>query len=141
MKSSSQKTQVKVGKAYLNLKYFLFVGNLLSAFLKMPEYYKMVMLVVGLLNAKQNQTEEEKEQEQPRSMEMMLNIGFLYVGFLVIIIYQFVISVKIIKKKYNSLIVYFVLFGIYLIFLMTAFFANLHESNMPLGCKCWLRTY
>lgn len=133
VKSSSQKTQVKVGKAYLFLKYILFVGNLFSAMLKVPEYYKMVMLVVGLLNAKQNQSEEEQQNEQPRSIEMMLNIGFLYVGFLTIIIHQFAIAFKIIKKKYNALIFYFVLFGIYLIFLMTAFFANLHGSTMPLG--------
>ena len=135
VRSSSQEVQMKVGKIYLHLKYFLFVGNLVSALLKAPEFYKMVSLVFALLNAKQNQTEEEKADEQPRSLEMMLNIAFLYVGFLVVIINQVVVAVKIIKKKYRALITYLVLFGIYLVFLMTAFFANLHESTMPLACK------
>lgn len=135
VRSSSQEVQMKVGKMYLHLKYFLFVGNLVSAMLKMPEFYKMISLVVALLQAKQNQTEEEKANEQPRSLEMLLNIAFLYLGFLVVIVNQVVVAVKIIKKKYRALITYLVLFGIYLAFLMTAFFANLHESTMPLGCK------
>lgn len=131
----SRSQEVQVGKMYLHLKYFLFVGNLVSAVLKVPEFYKMISLVVNLLNAKPNQTEEEKANEQPRSVEMMLNIAFLYLGFFIIIVDQIAVSVKIMKKKYRSLITYLVLFGIYLIFLMIAFFANLHKSNMPLACK------
>jgi len=133
VRSSSQDVQMKVGKMYLHLKYFLFVGNLLSALLKMPEFYKMVSLAIGMVHAKNNQTEEEKANEQPKSIEMMLNIAFLYLGFLIIIIDQFCVSIKIIKKTYRSLIAYLVLFGIYLIFLGTAFFANVHGSTMPLA--------
>lgn len=136
VRSSSQEVQMKVGKMYLHLKYFLFVGNLVSAMLKMPEFYKMISLVVALLRAKQSQTEEEKANEEPRSLEMLLNVAFLYVGFLIVIVNQVVIAVKIIKKKYRALITYLVLFGIYLAFLLTTFFANLHESTMPLGCRC-----
>ena len=94
----------------------------------------MISLVVALLNAKQNQSEEDKANE-PRSLEMVLNVGFLYVGFLIVILNQIVTSIKIIRKKFRALITYLVLFGIYLLFLATAFFANLHESTMPLACK------
>lgn len=131
VRSSSQEVQMKVGKMYRHLKYFLFVGNLVSAFLKVPEFYKMVSLAIGLVSAKKDQAEDE----QPKSLEMMLNIAFLYLGFLIVIINQIVVAAKIIQKKYNSLITYLVLFGIYLVFLSTAFFASLHESTMPLGCK------
>lgn len=135
VRTSSQEVQAKVGKMYLHLKYFLFVGNLISACLKMPEFYKMVSLAIGLVQAKQHQTAEEKANEQPRSIEMMLNIAFLYLGLFIIIVDQVCVSIKILKKKYRSLITYLVLFGIYLIFLITAFFANVHGSTMPLACK------
>jgi len=134
VRSSSQATQVKIGKVYLHLKYFLFVGNLISALLKVPEFYKMVSFVIGLAQAKQNQGPDEKKgNEQDISLETKLNVVFLYVGLLVVIINQIFVSFKIIRKMYRSLITYLVLFGIYLIFLATAFFANLHGSTMPLA--------
>lgn len=133
VKSSSQEVQIKVGKAYLHLKYFLFVGNLISASLKLPEFYKMIEFIIGLSEAKKNQPEEDNKSEP--SIQMILNVAFLYLGFFLVIVNQICVSIKIIKKHYRSLITYFVLFAIYLLFMLTAYFADLQNSTMPLGRK------